>query len=663
MKRSKLIALTLSGVLAVSSAAILAGCGGRSKAGADTTFTWYLTAGEDGYYSDYEDNPVIEYIMENMQFEGSDGEMKYIAFDFFQPTTTENARSEFNQKYMSGNWEDVIDPTMSRGITDMYEAGVVADLTPYITDRELMPNLNAYLDAHPEYRALMQTQTKDGAKYLSIPTFKDSISYESQNFGFNYRRDLLVTYGVQPDEFYDPMTDEAPTANPKAGQKFSGHYTVNLDGSERDDPMSQDTTLPEGANGQSWVDDVTFPSGHSDPVYISDWMWMFETYETAYEAMGIEPAYMMSLFYPGYNANGDLSSGFGGGGVLWYKDEDDNCQFGAAGTGFRAYLECMNDWYSRGWVCNTFNEDTSPFYQIDLDLVANGTVPLWMGGSNFGTAIQSSEQGYEAAAGAVVYLAATPINDIPGYDGNPSTSDYSTQATAEEAKEAVNGGSGSEYMLQIPTCLYQAEDFSQGFVISKAAAESKDMEALMRFFDFLYSEEGSVLTTLGLNAEQAEGSRYYEDYGLTNGAYTVNSDGTYTFDQILEQNVGEIRGAMVASRIPGIRCESKITYTYPEPYINGRQQWLKYKATGFIGGILNGQRTAEETDVIETVKAAVEQNYLYKEVYKFIKGERSLENAEWTSFARDVMNYSYTGVSVSDATAAYQAEFDRLYRS
>lgn len=456
MKRSKLIALTLSGVLALSSAAILAGCGGNSKAGADTTFTWYLTAGEDGYYSDYEDNPVIEYIMENMQFEGSDGEMKYIAFDFFQPTTTENARSEFNQKYMSGNWEDVIDPTMSRGITDMYEAGVVADLTPYITDRELMPNLNAYLDAHPEYRALMQTQTKDGAKYLSIPTFKDSISYESQTFGFNYRRDLLVRYGVQPDEFYDPMTDEAPTANPKAGQKFQGHYTVNLDGTKRSDPMSQDTTLPEGANGQSWEDDVTFPSGHSDPVYISDWMWMFETYETAYEAMGIEPAYMMSLFYPGYNANGDLSSGFGGGGVLWYKDEDDNCQFGAAGTGFRAYLECMNDWYSRGWVCNTFNEDTSPFYQIDLDLVANGTVPLWMGGSNFGTAIQSSEQGYEAAAGAVVYLAATPINDIPGYDGNPSTSDYSTQATAEEAKEAMNGGSGSEYMLQIPTCLYQA---------------------------------------------------------------------------------------------------------------------------------------------------------------------------------------------------------------
>lgn len=662
MKRSKLIALTLSGVLALSSAAILAGCGGNSKAGADTTFTWYLTAGEDGYYSDYEDNPVIEYIMENMQFEGSDGEMKNIAFDFFQPTTTENARSEFNQKYMSGNWEDVIDPTMSRGITDMYEAGVVADLTPYITDRELMPNLNAYLDAHPEYRALMQTQTKDGAKYLSIPTFKDSISYESQTFGFNYRRDLLVRYGVQPDEFYDPMTDEAPTANPKAGQKFQGHYTVNLDGTKRSDPMSQDTTLPEGANGQSWEDDVTFPSGHSDPVYISDWMWMFETYETAYEAMGIEPAYMMSLFYPGYNANGDLSSGFGGGGVLWYKDEDDNCQFGAAGTGFRAYLECMNDWSSRGWVCNTFNEDTSPFYQIDLDLVANGTVPLWMGSSNFGTAIQSSEQGYEAAAGAVVYLAATPINDIPGYDGNPSTSDYSTQATAEEAKEAMNSGSGSEYMLQIPTCLYQAEDFSQGVVISKAA-EGKDMEVLMRFFDFLYSEEGSVLITLGLSAEQAEGSRYYEDYGLTNGAYTVNSDGTYTFDQILEQNVGEIRNAMVAGRIPGIRCESKITYTFPEPYINGRKQWLKYEATGFIGGILNGQRTAEETDVIETVKAAVEQNYLYKEVYKFIKGERSLENAEWTSFARDVMNYSYTGVSVSDATAAYQAEFDRLYRS
>lgn len=79
----------------------------------------------------------------------------------------------------------------------------------------------------------------------------------------------------------------------------------------------------------------------------------------------------------------------------------------------------------------------------------------------------------------------------------------------------MNGGSGSEYMLQIPTCLYQAEDFSQGVVISKAA-EGKDMEVLMRFFDFLYSEEGQqeVLKKILLDSPYMEGAWMTKHKGI-----------------------------------------------------------------------------------------------------------------------------------------------------
>ena len=653
----------MSFILAAATAStVLVGLTACNRGGGPTDFTWYLTETEDGYYRGYEDNPVLEYISENVQFEGEDGELKNITFDFTIPASTEEARSDFNNKYISGNWENILDPTMG-SITELYESDVIVDLTEYVTDPEIMPNLSGYLEENPDVAELLQVNTEDGRKYLSIPGINDALDSETQDFGFNYRRDLLVKYGTQPATFFDPMKDDAPQTNPNAGKIFSGHYTLNEDGSERSDPMSQNTALPDGADGDSWVDDVVFPSGNTDPVYISDWQWMFEIFEAAYADMGVTDNYMMSLFYPGYNANGDLSSGFGGGGVLWYKDEDNNCVFGATEDGFRAYLECMNNWYNKGWLDRHFNENAdAAFYEIDIDQVAQGNIPLWMGAPNLGTRLQRDGDLYENASEAVVYLAATPINDIPAYDGDPGTTAYTTQATASEASSAMGGGEGSDYMLQIPTCVYQNELFGQGFVVTKETAEEKDMILLMHFFDYLFGEEGSVLATMGLTKEQYEATEneVYEDYGLTDGAYTANADGTYTYASALEDDL-ELRSAATGVRLPGIKCKSEIKYTYPETYQNNRAQWVKYEATGWIGGTLNGQRTTEEADTIETVRSAVENNYMYLNVYKFITGETALTDANWRSFCSSVANYTYTGVSVADATAAYQTVFDRLY--
>lgn len=61
---------------------------------------------------------------------------------------------------------------------------------------------------------------------------------------------------------------------------------------------------------------------------------MFEIYETAMQEAGVtSDGYMLSIYYPGYNANGDLTTGFGGGGVNFYRKEDNTTGYGLSRTG------------------------------------------------------------------------------------------------------------------------------------------------------------------------------------------------------------------------------------------------------------------------------------------------------------------------------------------
>ena len=177
--------------------------------------------------------------------------------------------------------------------------------------------------------------------------------------GFCYRRDWLVKYAV----------------NPVTGEAFSGYYSLDQNGN-----TIHEEQWTEDVDGDSWVDDVIFPSGTANPIYISDWEWMFEAFSRALEEEKIEDGYCLSVYYPGYNANGDLESGFGGTGVLWYMDAEGKVHFGADGDGMKAYLECLHNWYEKGWLDQRFMERSGDmFYRIDETSFRQGKVGLWLG--------------------------------------------------------------------------------------------------------------------------------------------------------------------------------------------------------------------------------------------------------------------------------------------
>ena len=87
--------------------------------------------------------------------------------------------------------------------------------------------------------------------------------------------------------------------------------------------------------------------------------------------------------------------------------------------------------------------------------------------------------------------------------------------------------------------MYQVSLEYNSFVVTDKAAD-KDLEALFRLFDYMYSEEGSLLRTYGLNKEQYNLTQdeFYTRIGLTDGAYqVVETDEGLQYDVVPELKV------------------------------------------------------------------------------------------------------------------------------
>ena len=352
---------------------LLAGCGGGdgTSGNADETYTMWIYSGQDAaYYLDYEENPALQYALQKKY--GPDE--KSLAIDFWVPPSG-SAADNYSTMMGSGDYPDVIDGSISDAPTVMYETGQIMDLTELIP--QYMPNYMKYLEEHPEIEHKAYVDIDGEKKMLFIRTMNEDRDYTYS--GVEYRRDWIAKYGT----------------NPETGEAFSGEFT------DEDDP-------------DSWVDDVVFPSGGSDPIYISDWEWMFEIFDKAMEAEGITDGYCLSVYYPGFTWNGDFTSSFGGGSPLWYEDLDGKVQFGADKPQFRALMQCLNTWYKKGWLDQSFNQRTSDaHYAIDDTTTRQGKVGLWVGlESQLGGRMDVGASEY--TEGICSYGAPWPINDVYG---------------------------------------------------------------------------------------------------------------------------------------------------------------------------------------------------------------------------------------------------------
>jgi len=578
----------------------LSGCAGNPSAVNNNAvdYSMWIVSGEDSsFYPSYDKNPVIEYML-SKRYGPNDTK---INLDFVVPVAGQQLDS-YNTLLSTGDYPDMMDFSMYNGsLTDLYEQGIVLDLTEYIEQH--MPNFKALLDQNPDLAQACTYVVNGEKKILSIRGFHDQPDYTWG--GYQYRRDWIIKYGK----------------NPVDGSTFAGSYTRTLDDGIVD--------------RSSWEDNVIFPSGGADPVYISDWEWMFEIFARAIQDLGITDGYVTSLYYPGFIATGDMYSGFGGGSPVWYTHKDGTIHFGGTEDDFQVYLQAMNTWYNNGWIDKAFTEHSADmFFMIDDAKVRSGKIGFWYG-------VQSELLGYlddgeDLKDGMVVYAARQPINDIYG-------------TAAQQNQE--------------PYTIYQmAQIFGPWVITDKAVADGKDIVPLLKLIDYAYSTEGALLCGLGLNKAQYEETKpeLYTRLGLTEGAYyqipeDQAVDGRiYSVVDYLAKNDSMV-GAVKANKYFGLTLKSKIKFAGSENFKRQLDQWVWYENKGGIGIAVENQLTSEEQKIVTKTGTTINE-FMAKNVPSFIKGEKDpFSDADWQAYVKALNKYAPDKV-----TKIYQEKLNNL---
>ena len=587
MKGAKRVILGLAGL---GMAAALGGCGILRGAGNtatdlnpedDTYYTMWIHSGPgSSYYTEYEDNPAVKYA-ETMTW-GEEG--KSIFIDFVIPPANKEP-DDLQNMYINGNLTHVLDGVICDSADIMYANNRIIDLTEYVN--QYMPNYKKVLDTVEDVRKSAVFNIDGEEKILGIVTVNES--YKDVNFGYEYRRDWIVKYG----------------SNPQTGAAFSGGYT------DESDP-------------DSWEDDVVFPSGGSDPVYISDWEWMFGIFEAAMEDMGIDDGYCISMYYPGYMWSGGLCSSFGGGTPMFYVNDQGQACFGGVSDSFRTYLECLSAWYEKGWLDKTFDQKTSDaHYAIDSAKIHQGKIGIWYGQqSTLGNRIynQNDPSQTPLAEGIFVAGAPMPINDIYG---------------PEECRNVIPDCTAAGVGMQ----------GSPVYITTKAVEDGKDIAALCAFFDYFYTEEGAVVKTVGLNQEQvqASGSDFYEKNGLTEGAYTNVSDGEYRYRlaDALALDGGNLKIAVSADKMPGLALVKSVDKCQSATFRASMDAWIKYPNIGLWNGTPGFLIEEEDSKAIDKIRTKL-LNYMDAHTMEFIKGQKDVtDDKTWEDWCTMLRKQNY----------------------
>ena len=565
------------------------GKGNGGSAAVDTSYSWWIYSGESGWYTNYNENPVVKYLMNKTW----GPENKKMALDFLLPVAGQE-KDNLVTLVATGEYSDLIALTdYPDSVSSLYNEGIALDITEYV--EKYMPNYKAFLDANPDLKATAMNVVNGEKKYLGLYRYSDVVP--NMWGGYMYRRDWIMKYGK----------------NPTDGSAFSGSYTeTNADG----------TTNPD-----TWEDNVVFPSGGPDPVYISDWEWMLNIFQTAIKDLGITDGYGMSLSYGGFSPTGDLVGGFGGGG-WWNSSPDGKVTFGPSTDSFRAYLQCMNTWYKNGWIDTAFPEHVSEqFYQVDSAKVRSGKIGLFY--STLDLLGGRLDNGDPLLKGICVASASQPINDIYGTAAQQNVTPY---------------------------CMYQ--DSKEAYMtIVTDKAKDKDIATLFSFLDFMYSREGSIMLSLGLSKEQYEESQdeFYTENGLTEGAYFQNEDGTLqNVDIILKDGAG-LGSAVALNRVTGLGFAKDRKETFTEWKTHNTKLWTMYQATGAFKNSFISQLSEEDS----TTKSKIQTNcmeFCYKSVPSFIKGTQDPYNDDnWNAYLKALSKYS-----PEKLTQIYQTLYDSL---
>ncbi len=156
----KFLSLALAAVMLLG---LLTACGGTGSSGnsgepnMDTTQTEFdVVSGISALSSGYDDNPVLNEMMENA------------GIKINWETMSDSLGEQVNLRLQGDDLPDAVQAVgwSNYDLGRYGRGGTFIDLTPYITDPEIMPNLSAILEKYPQIKAAI---TQDDGKIYGLP--------------------------------------------------------------------------------------------------------------------------------------------------------------------------------------------------------------------------------------------------------------------------------------------------------------------------------------------------------------------------------------------------------------------------------------------------------------------------------------------------------------
>ena len=367
---------------------------------------------------------------------------------------------------------------------------------------------------------------------------------------------------------------------------------------------------------------VFYPSGNDKPITIEDWEYMLDLYQQYFAYFDSETACLI-LPACGYFVSGELLTGFGAA-PDFYVDNG-TVIYGPTQTAFYNYLVKMHEWYEKGYIYKDFASRTNDvFYLPNTALTYGASAGMWFGlASQLGDAMSMPEYSLFTEVQAI----ASPLDTANGVTEQLAVTALENERVSME---------------------------TQGYVISASCEENK----LIRFLsvcDYLFTEEGAMLRSYGLTAEQgAADNSYYAAKGLEGGAYTM-TDGTFTYAEQLVPGIGEYSQdgssvAFVGQRLPGI-LENTYQLMY-ESEINLEASVI-WKGTGIENNYPSSVVFSAEDNDIKSSNYSSYSDYLDSMVPKFIMGTEPLTEESFAAFVAEMNR-----LGVEESTAIYQSYYD-----
>ena len=359
---------------------------------------------------------------------------------------------------------------------------------------------------------------------------------------------------------------------------------------------------------------VVFPSGNDLPTTVEDWDYMLPLINMYFQASGMTDYATLIIPATGYFITSDLVNTFGA--SASYYIDNDVVKYGPMEDGFYRYLSKMNEWYQAGYIYKDFATRVNDmFFLPNTSLTYGGAAGVWFGTTGqLGTAMSMPEYGLNV-----------DVQAIP----NPI--------------DATNG------ITSAPNMMYRGHSDQTGGTM--VTASCKNVERLLAVMDYMYSDEGAMLKEYGITKEQgAADYALYREYGLEEGAYSLDANGDVVVNDVLLPENGLSTDPFVDYKMPGTRNNTYTNRSLPEIQKDATQIWLKYGYEAFPPLY----RTTQEEDAYLGNQSAID-DYVRTMVLRFILGDMELNEANWETYVNQIKAYN-----IENNIAIQQAAYDRF---